>query len=440
MLEIKKRNFIEKVNIFFLRRPTIFLFLIIATISILYTNKGIKDCFKEENINITGVVMYKKEKDRYNQYRVGKSIVNDYSKNSNIKTGDIIKVVGKNKPLSNMKFEDFYYGRYLKSTGIENYCNMYKYKKIGINKKYELIGNIRRYIRETNRYLYKDKSDFLNSMLIGEKELIKDEDKRMFSRTGISHIIAISGLHVSILCAFIGFLGRRINITFNMIILNLVLYLYIYIAGGSPSIIRAVLSSVFSNIAFFIDRRKDGVTTLMIIASAMIIYNPFILYNISFQLSFLATFSIVYFYPIINKKIKLSIVSITIAANIMTMPIIIYNFKGISLLSLISNIMVVPFISLVIYLDIISLVIFNLFPFISVLISLFNSSIISYIHFILEKIDEIWFSYIRFTQLDFSFLIIYYIIISLGIIYYEIKVVEEQRNELQGYYRGNERK
>ncbi|WP_300281887.1 ComEC/Rec2 family competence protein [Peptacetobacter sp.] len=384
--------------------------------------------------------MYKKEKDRYNQYRVGKSIVNDYSKNSNIKTGDIIKVVGKNKPLSNMKFEDFYYGRYLKSTGIENYCNMYKYKKIGINKKYELIGNIRRYIRETNRYLYKDKSDFLNSMLIGEKELIKDEDKRMFSRTGISHIIAISGLHVSILCAFIGFLGRRINITFNMIILNLVLYLYIYIAGGSPSIIRAVLSSVFSNIAFFIDRRKDGVTTLMIIASAMIIYNPFILYNISFQLSFLATFSIVYFYPIINKKIKLSIVSITIAANIMTMPIIIYNFKGISLLSLISNIMVVPFISLVIYLDIISLVIFNLFPFISVLISLFNSSIISYIHFILEKIDEIWFSYIRFTQLDFSFLIIYYIIISLGIIYYEIKVVEEQRNELQGYYRGNERK
>ncbi|WP_300278381.1 ComEC/Rec2 family competence protein [Peptacetobacter sp.] len=406
----------------------------------MYTNKGIKDCFKEENINITGVVMYKKEKDRYNQYRVGKSIVNDYSKNSNIKTGDIIKVVGKNKPLSNMKFEDFYYGRYLKSTGIENYCNMYKYKKIGINKKYELIGNIRRYIRETNRYLYKDKSDFLNSMLIGEKELIKDEDKRMFSRTGISHIIAISGLHVSILCAFIGFLGRRINITFNMIILNLVLYLYIYIAGGSPSIIRAVLSSVFSNIAFFIDRRKDGVTTLMIIASAMIIYNPFILYNISFQLSFLATFSIVYFYPIINKKIKLSIVSITIAANIMTMPIIIYNFKGISLLSLISNIMVVPFISLVIYLDIISLVIFNLFPFISVLISLFNSSIISYIHFILEKIDEIWFSYIRFTQLDFSFLIIYYIIISLGIIYYEIKVVEEQRNELQGYYRGNERK
>ncbi len=60
------------------------------------------------------------------------------------------------------------------------------------------------------------------------------------------------------------------------------------------------------------------------------------------------------------------------------------------------------------------------------------------IYFILEKVDEIWFSYIQFTQLDFSFLVIYYIIIILGIIYYEIKVVEEQRNGLQGYYRRNE--
>lgn len=440
-MELKKRNIFKRIYIFFMRRPMIILFLIIFIMSILSTSRGIYDIFENDKlISIRGVVTYRTEKDRCTQYRVGKSIINDYSKKSNIETGDIIEVVGNNKKLSDMKFNDFYYGRYLKSINVDVYCDMKSYKKIGIDKKYKFIGNIRKYIRETNSYLYKEKSDFINSMLIGEKELMKKEDKRLFSRTGISQIIAISGLHVGILCTLIGFLGRRVNIMFNIVIVNIVLYIFIYVVGGSPSIIRAIISSVFSNVCFLIDRKKDGISVLSIISSCMMIYNPFFIYNIGFQLSFLATFSIIYFYPIINKKIKFSMASVTLAANIMTIPIIVYNFKGISVLSVLSNIMVVPFISLIVYLDIISLILFKIFPFISSIFAALNYIIISFIYFILEKIDEIWFSYISFAQLDFSFLIIYYIIISLGIIYYEIKVVEEQRNGLQGYYRRNETK
>ncbi len=124
----------------------------------------------------------------------------------------------------------------------------------------------------------------------------------------------------------VGFVGRRINIAFNMVIVNIVLFMYFYIAGGSPSIGRAVVSSIFSDICFIIDSKRDGISTLAIISSCMMFLNPFVIYNTGFQLSFLATFSIVYFYPIINKKIKFSAASVTIAANIMTLPISEYIF------------------------------------------------------------------------------------------------------------------
>lgn len=435
----KSRNLFERLRVFFIRRPSVILFLCIFIIAILSTKGELVDKVEANQIvSIKGTVISEAKKDRYTQYRIGECLVNDYSNKADLDVGDVVEVKGKSKLLGEMKFDDFNYGRYLKSTGIEVYCIMSDCKKVGISKPYKLIGKIREYIKDTNAYLYKDKSDFINSMLLGDKDLMSDEDKRMFSRTGVSHIIAVSGLHVGILCTLAGFMGRRINIAFNMVVVNIVLFIYFYIAGGSPSIGRAVVSSVFADICFVLDRKRDGISTLSIIASVMIFLNPFVIYNTGFQLSFLATFSIVYFYPIINKRIKFSAASVTIAANIMTLPIIVYSFDGISILSVISNVLAVPFVAFVVYIDVASIFLFENFPFIASIVAGLNSVIITIIYFILEKVDEIWFSYIQFTQLDFSFLVIYYIIISLGIIYYEIKVVEEQRNGLQGYYRRNE--
>lgn len=149
-----------------------------------------------QTISIRGTVISEVKKERYTQYRIGECLVNDYSGKADLEVGDIVEVRGKSKALSDMKFDDFNYGRYLKSTGIEVYCVMSECKKVGISKAYKMIGAIREYIKDTNAYLYKEKSDFINSMLLGEKDLMSDEDKRMFSRTGVSHIIAVSGLHV----------------------------------------------------------------------------------------------------------------------------------------------------------------------------------------------------------------------------------------------------
>ena len=169
----------------------------------------------------------------------------------------------------------------------------------------------------------------------------------------------------------------------------------------------------------------------------MIISNLYVIYNTGFQLSFLATLSILYFYPIIKEKVGISSIALTISANILTLPIIVYVFDGISLLSIVANVLAVPFVSVVVYIDILSLLIMKLNVFLAEIIAFINSIIIDLIYFILDFVDRIWFSYIEFDKLGFSFILIYYIIIFLGMKFYEMKVIREQKNGLQGYYYEN---
>lgn len=167
----------------------------------------------------------------------------------------------------------------------------------------------------------------------------------------------------------------------------------------------------------------------------LVINNPYIIYNVSFQLSFLSTLSIIYFYGYIKNILKINLISLTIAANILTIPVIYYNFKGISIISIISNIIVVPFIGIIMYLSIISISLFNINIGISKLIAKITSIIVNIIYYLLEKISDLYFTYIEIESPNIYYVIIYYVIIFSYMVYKEITVMKEQKNELQGYYK-----
>ncbi|MBY1535680.1 ComEC/Rec2 family competence protein, partial [Clostridioides difficile] len=160
-----------------------------------------------------------------------------------------------------------------------------------------------------------------------------------------------------------------------------------------------------------------------------------VIYNVSFQLSFLATLSILIFYNKINSIIKLSMVSLTISSNILTLPIIYYTFKGIPLLSIIGNLIIVPFVGVIMYLSIASLIVFKVSVVIAKIISFFNSTFIESIFFLLEKISNLSFAYINIENPKFYIVVIYYIGVFFYIFYIEGKEIKEQENELQGYYK-----
>ena len=192
---------------------------------------------------------------------------------------------------------------------------------------------------------------------------------------------------------------------------------------------------IFTDILSFVDKKKDGISSLSLIGIIFIINNPYCIYNISFQLSFLATLSIIYFYGCINEIIKSKLISITIASNILTLPIVYYIFKGIPIFSIISNMIVVPLMGVIIYLSVFSIFVFKINLYIAKFIAYFNRVLINFIYYVLNKIINIDFAYIEIDNPQFTYVVMYYVIVFIYMIYKELKVMKEQENELQGYYK-----
>nr|WP_288306259.1 ComEC/Rec2 family competence protein [uncultured Romboutsia sp.] len=419
-----------------MRRPFLIIFIILLIVSFIYTNtNAINTDYGNEDIEIIGIVKYKKEKERYNEYIVGKFVVRDYTKYKKIKVGSEIKLTGKFKDLNKMSYESFDYGRYLRSMGYKGLIYLKDYSIVGNNLMYEYIYKVKSYISNTIRYLYKTNSDFINSMMLGQKDDLSQNEKLMFTRTGTSHIIAISGLHTGILSGLIIFMMGKINKIYKLIVLSTMMFIYSAMVGNSPSIIRAIMFMISLYLSFFLDRKMDKISTLSFIGILFVINNPYIIYNISFQLSFLATLSIIYFYGYINNKLNIKIISLTLSANILTIPIIYYNFEGIPLVSILGNIIIVPFIGIIIYLAILSLILFNINIYISSIVVYINRFILEIIYVLLEKISNLDFAYIAIEEPKLYYVIIYYIVVFLYMIYKEAKTIKEQSHELQGYYK-----
>ena len=419
-----------------MRRPLLILFIFLLFISFIYTNKKSLDEIEDkEKITIEGVVKDKIEKDKYDQYKIEKYLVNDYSKKLDIKIGKIVKINGSIKSLDKMNFDDFNYGRYVKSMGFKGIITAKYYKIRGDSKFYTFVGNAKTYLRDTFRYLYKDKSDFINSLILGQKENLSKEEKDMFSKTGTSHVIAISGLHTGILCTMIAIIIKGINKFYKLIILTIVMILYSIMIGFSPSISRSIVFVVIMYLAIFLEEKRDGICTLSLIGVFLIVNNPYIIYNTSFQLSFLATLSIIYFYKIINKYLKISIISISLSANILTLPIIYYVFEGIPVLFLIGNMIAVPVIGIIMNLSIISVILFKFSILISKILAYLSKSIIIMVYYLLDKLAGNKLAYIEIDNPKLFYVTFYYILIFSYMIYRELKIMKEQENGLQGYYK-----
>ena len=249
-----------------MRRPLLIVFIFLLFISFIYTNNRPLDNIKDkERITIEGVVKDKIEKDKYDQYKVEKYLVNDYSRKLDIKIGKIVKINGSIKSLDKMNFDDFNYGRYVKSMGYKGIIAIKRYTTIGENRFYTVLGKVKFSLRDTFRYLYKDKSDFINSLLLGQKENLTEQEKEMFSKTGTSHIIAISGLHTGVLCTMIAIIIKGINKFYKLLILTIMMALYSIMVGFSPSVARSIVFVVIMYMAIFLEEKRDGICTLSLI-------------------------------------------------------------------------------------------------------------------------------------------------------------------------------
>lgn len=225
-----------------------------------------------------------------------------------------------------------------------------------------LAYRIRRSIRAIlDRYLEEPDRSFMKAMLIGDRSGFDDRLNDEFIKTGTVHIISISGLHVGLIAALIlgifGLVGlpRKINLGLTVVIL----IVYAYVAGSSPPIVRAVIMFAVFAIGYMIERPTDLLNSLALAALVALLWNPFQLFDPSFQLSFVSLGSIFIFAPKIDGILRvdrfdrrsrrhkiarylLKGVSVSVGASIGTWPIIASYFNMVSPVSIIANLVIIP--------------------------------------------------------------------------------------------------
>jgi ComEC/Rec2-related protein len=219
-----------------------------------------------------------------------------------------------------------------------------------------LFASVRNRIQETlHRFLPTESAETAYALVVGEKAFSSDDTYHTFRLSGVAHVLAVSGLHIGFVIMVFSTLTNKIPMKrwLRLLLLGSVLFFYSGICMFSPSVMRAVIMGLIASYAKFYGLRSDRFNNLGIAAILILAVNPFHLYNLSFQMSFLSVLSIICLSPSIQKmlkKIRLPAriadpVSITVAATIGLLPLIASVFHSITVWTVLSNLIMIPLIT-----------------------------------------------------------------------------------------------
>ncbi|MFA6411023.1 MAG: ComEC/Rec2 family competence protein [Candidatus Buchananbacteria bacterium] len=274
-------------------------------------------------------------------------------------------------------FSGFAYDRYLAKDDIYVICS---YPKISLIKKNQgnyflsQIYNFKNQLRNLiNNNLPEPQASLFFGMNFGNRGGIPQELSDQFSATGTSHLVAISGMNITIIASILlaVFLALGVCRKKSFWLITLILIFYMIVIGFPASAVRAAIMGWLAMLAIYVGRLNSSTNALLLSGVGMIFANPKILRDdVGFQLSFLAVLGLIYFYPFLELKfakfssrfgLKESLL-LTMAAQISTLPLIVYNFGRLSLISLVVNILVVPTLPALMVIGFLSLFLSWLFP------------------------------------------------------------------------------
>ncbi|MDY6231534.1 ComEC/Rec2 family competence protein [Peptostreptococcus porci] len=406
-----------------MRRPGL-LILILTVFIVFYAkdNKGVNDSIQNGDSVICGVITNKKYKKSTIEYIMRDSLISvkKYDWESKQKSGildlnigDRVVFLGENEDLDNMNIKGFDYGMYLKSVGINRYLMAKNFKLVGQSYILSKISIAKDYIIKTNKFLYKNLSGIVNALVVGRIESVDEEIQYIFKDSGTSHIMAISGLHIGLIANMIVLLLGKISNLKRIIAIFIIIMVYSLMVGGGSSIYRAISMMAVLYASFFLDRDFDIENVVYVLSSIFIIMNPNVIYNASFLLSFGTVLSIRIFTRYLKLLLCFNSVCISIAANILTAPIILFFYGEVSTVSIFGNIVAIPFVIIILVLDFLSIIFFNASFTISMAISQVNVHILDTLIYVLKMIGDYGVNNIVIKKMGMGAMISYFFVVIL---------------------------
>lgn len=377
--------------------------LLFSCTLIFFNNLKIETHYSSDTKQIIGVITEYNKKENYTSLIVNakeKVIVYIYDE-CNFKLGDTVYIEGKFELIeSNKNFNIFNYQKYMLSKKL-----IWKVKTDNI-----------KLVKENNNIFYKIKNiikertisnSYLQLFIIGENDLDK-EIKQSYQLNGVSHLFAVSGMHITLFVTILTFILNKIIKNKRIVNITICLFLlfYMFLTGFTVSIVRASLFTIILNITKIFNLKINNKELLIYIFIICISYNPYYIYQVGFWFTYVITFSFLLFQNKEKNNYFIGLFKSSCLSFVVSIPILIYNFSSINFLSPILNLFFIPFITFIVFpLSIITFIFPILLP------------ILEYITMILEMISlfcsKISFFTFTFTKIPSYLIILYYFFLYL---------------------------
>lgn len=276
-----------------------------------------------------------------------------------IKYGDSLYIEGEFKqPEEARNYKGYNYKQYLKTKKIIGTVELEKVKILKSSNG-SFIHNIQKYIRDTiNGTLTDEEGNLLLAILLGDKDKLSEDIQESFKTSNLSHMLAVSGAHVSYIILGLTYVLQNsiIGKKNGKIVCIIFLLAFMAITNFTPSVTRACIMAILTLLSSIIYRKSDVYTNISVAALITLIFNPYSLLDLGFQLSYGGTIGIIIFIKRIQEKKSNSKVInyikqmalVSIYANIIIIPIMMYHFNTVSFTFIISNIMASPILGIIV--------------------------------------------------------------------------------------------
>lgn len=391
--------------------------------------KGIVTGFPENKPNHSSFILSVEELTQADKaYSVSGKVLVRILKRGIFSYGDRLLLEGRlYRPFSFSR--EFNYRDYLKRKGI--YCILSVKKNNLVKQLGRNTGNplksltfrLRLRIKEAiSKNLSFFSSSVLNAIILGDRQDLSFYVRDALLKSGTVHIIAISGLHIGIVVFIILVMLKVLRIPRKprYILTILILIIYCILTGANAPVVRATIMAVVLLFSYFLKREVNIYNSLSLAALIILIVNPWQLFEVSFQLSFLSVFSIVWLtpkikaifperlYKIIGMRFLIPTFSVSVAASLGLLPLIAYYFKIITPITILANMIIVPYMSIIVASGFTLGLVGVLLPFLAPIFAASCELSILMLFKINSLLISIPGAYFKLPQISFVYVLLYY--------------------------------
>lgn len=287
----------------------------------------------------------------------------------NIEIGKTITLNGTlNKPLNNTIPNTFNYKKYLYNNKIYYLFDVNSYN----------IENDNNLLEKAKDYLIKraynsKNNEYLLVLVLGDKALISSDEYNVYQNNGTSHLLAVSGTHITVILLVLSFFLKKLKEIPKLIIISLILLFFAFITNNAPAVNRAIYFFIINRINKLGNLKLSNIQVLFITAFILLLLDPFTIYDLGFIYSFCISLGIMFYSDKLNGNLFIATLKVSIIAFLFSLPISSYINYEINISSILINLIFVPWISYVVFPIAIITFIFPLFnPILSILLSITN--------------------------------------------------------------------